>query len=165
MIDTWAVTQNFKESFEDLSPAQINALSVEEWAARTNRQTPAQAAIAALDAVHGASVPTAPQQSPAPAQEPQQPPQGIDPNSDEYFHAWRQSRARGGEGRGIFDSIGSRSDEYTVAVRQQAGRTAYSQGNVVEPPRLTDRYVHQDDMRDIRSAAQRFSTPGNAFGI
>jgi hypothetical protein len=104
----------------------------------------------------------APQQPPAPVQEQ---PQGLDPNSAEYFHVWRANRTRGGEGVGIFDSVSSQRDQYRAAARAQAGRTAMSNANVVEPPRLTGRYVRQDDMRDTRSAHERFSSPSNAFNL
>jgi hypothetical protein len=73
LIDRWTTVQNFAESFEDLSPAQINAMSFEEWAARTNRRPPAEAALAALDAQYEAPAPEGQEQPPAPVREPQQP--------------------------------------------------------------------------------------------
>lgn len=158
LIDHWAATQNFKESFEDLSPAQISRMSFEQYARATGRQTATESAIQALDASYeppeGATAVPAPPQSQPPADAGQ----GI---TDEQFLAWRSQRARGGEGRGIFDGVGSQSDAYTAADRQQAGRGGLSTANVVEPPRLTGRYVRQDDMRDTRPASQRFSTPGS----
>lgn len=147
--------------FEDLSAAEINRMSFEDFARRTGRRTPAQAAIAALDAAYQASAPTAPQQPLEPVQEPQQSRQNV---TEEQFLAWRAQRVSGGEGKGIFDSVGSRSDAYTNAVHAQSGRTAMSNANVQEPPRLEGRFARQDDMRDTRSAAQRFSTPGNLYG-
>jgi hypothetical protein len=144
-----------------LSAADLAALPMDEFARVTNRPT--------MGEIAAQAVAPAPQQAgqPAPAQTPDasQQPEGINPNSAEYFHAWRASRTSGGEGKGIFDSVSSRSAEYTNAARAQTGRTAYSQGNVIESPRLEGRFVNQDDMRDTRSAAQRFATPGNSFQL
>jgi hypothetical protein len=161
MIDTYLTAQQIMEQ-TGLSAAELAALPMDEYARLSGRQTPAEAALAALDAQFQPSIPQAPQQPPAPAQEQ---PQGLDPSSQEYFLAWRQNRTRGGEGKGIFDSVGSRSDAYAAGVRRHAGRGALSSANVVEPPRLTDRYVRHDDMRDTRPAAERFSNQANAFGI
>jgi hypothetical protein len=144
-----------------LTPAELLALPMDEYARATGRPTPTQAALRALDAQQP---PQAPQEAPEAPQAPETQPQGIDVNSDEYFLAWRSQRVSGGEGRGIFDSVSSRSAEYLGAARAQSGRTAYSQGNVVEPPKLTGRYV-QDDMRDPRTAAERFSNPSNLFQL
>jgi hypothetical protein len=90
---------------------------------------------------------------------------GIDVNSPEFFHAWRSQRVSGGEGKGIFDSVGSRSEEYRSAARRQAGRTGWVNSNVIEPPRIEGRYLRHDDRLDRRSTAERFSTPGNEFSI
>lgn len=145
-----------------LTAREINELDMQEYARLTGRQTPAEAAIQTLDAAYPASAPQGQEQPPVPAQEPQQPPQGI---TDEEFLMWRAGRARGGEGVGVFGGAGSRSAEYAEGVRRHAGRGALSSANVTEAPRLTGRYVRQDDLRDTRSAAQRFTLPGNAFGI
>jgi hypothetical protein len=142
--------------FEDMSAQDINRMSMADYGRLTGRQTIGEIA---------PSAPPAPttQQAPAPAQRPTRAPEGIAPGSAEYFHAWRAQRARGGEGVGIFDSVDSRSSAYAAAVRAQAGRGALSNSNVIEAPQLTGRYPHHDALRDTRTAAQRFSTPGNAF--
>lgn len=135
------------------------------------RQTPAQAAIAGFQAQQDAQRPTqATQPQDAPQSLPQPPApetQGVDIASmtlDEYA-LFREQAGIGvsqKEGRGIFDGVGSQSDAYTRAVRAQAGRTAMSNANVQEPPRLTGRTIlKQNDRLDHRSAGQRFSTPGN----
>jgi hypothetical protein len=152
-----------------LTLAELAALPLDEWARLQGRPTPAEAAIAEFNREQDsaqtpqASTPPAPQPPQASPAVPDAGPQGIDPNSQEYFLAWRAQRTSHGEGKGIFDSVGSQSDAYTAAVRAQAGRTAMSQSNVVEPPRLTDRYVRQDDLRDPRSAAERFGNPSNFY--
>jgi hypothetical protein len=69
------------------------------------------------------------------------------------------------EGRGVFDSVGSRSQAYTDAARAQAGRTGWANSNVTPAPALTGRQVRQGDERDHRSASARFSTPGNSFQL
>lgn len=64
-------------------------------------------------------------------------------------------------GRGILD--GTAPDAWAKAAASKAGRNALVTSNVTEAPRLTGRTVlRQDDLRDNRTAAKRFSTPGNA---
>jgi hypothetical protein len=148
--------------------AELAALPLDEYARLTNRPTPAQAALAALDAQSEQAQPPAPAAPQSAPQPPAPESQGVDFRSmsmDEYA-AVRGQLGVGvshKEGRGIFDSVGSHSDAYTAAVRAQSGRTGWSQGNVTEPPRLEGRFVRQDDQRDYRSAAERFSTPGNSW--
>ena len=134
----------------------------------TGRQTPAQAARAAVNAEHEARHPT---QAPVPQSAPQQPapePQGVtlqDMSMDEYA-LLRQQLGVGvsqKEGRGIFDSVSSQSDAYTSAVRAQAGRGALSNANVEPAPQLTGRTIlRQDDHLDRRPVSERFGTYGNA---
>jgi hypothetical protein len=144
-----------------LTLAELAALPLDEWARLTCGQTPAEAAIAAFNAEQN---PAPQQQAPAPAQTQAAEPMGVDPNSQEYFRAWRAERKSGGEGKGIFDSVDSQSPEYVAAAHAEIGRTGYSQSNVQEAPRLTNRYLNHDEHRDTRSLQARFSTPGNAFG-
>lgn len=141
-----------------LSMAEIASLPIDEFARLSGRPTPAEAARAALEAQRG-------QYSPAPESTPQPPestPVGLDPDSPEFFHAWRANRVSGGEGRGIFDSVGSQSDEYRSAARKHAGRTGYGHEAHAVVPRA---FVRHDDRLDHRSAAERFSTPGNEFSV
>ena len=156
-------TQRLQEE-TGLTPAQILALPSDEYARLTGRLSMSQIAAQAA----GTEPPGTPRQEPAPAEtapQPQPPEaQGIDPSSQEYFLAWRAQRVSGGEGKGIFDSIGSRSEEYTAAARGQAGRTGWTTSNVVESPRLERRYARPDVQPDTRPAMQRFSTPGNSYG-
>jgi hypothetical protein len=150
-----------------LTAAELLALSHDEYARITGRATISETVSQASG--YQVSPPPAPQeQTPAPVRTRAPLTPGFDFASMdmEQYAAVRGQLGVGvsrKEGRGIFDSVGSRSDEYTNAVRAQAGRTAMSNANTVEPPRLTDRYVRQDDMRDHRTAAQRFSTPGNSY--
>ncbi len=142
----------------DLTAEQIKAMPMSEWARLREKS-----GLADSTPTYVASTP--------PAGPPAELPRGQytddvpDFNSPEFFHAWRSRRVSGGEGKGIFHSVGSQSPEYTSATRAQAGRTAYSQQNVIEPPRLTGRYVRQDDMRDTRTAAERFGNPANSFNL
>jgi hypothetical protein len=70
-----------------------------------------------------------------------------------------QSRS---QGIGILNSGASRAD--ADAARVQASRHGLSNASVTMPPRLEGRTVlRQDDLRDTRSAAQRFGTPGNSY--
>jgi hypothetical protein len=138
LIDTYLTMQQIMEQ-TGLSAAELAAMPLDEYARLSGRQTPTEAALQALDRDYEVSATQDQEQPPAPADAPQD----LDPNSDDYFLAWRSQRARGGEGRGIFDGVDSHSDEYTAAVRQQAGRTAYSQGNVEQPARI-ERVFIQD---------------------
>jgi hypothetical protein len=166
LIDKWTAATHIREAVEDLSAADINRMSMADYAEIRRR-----AGLPEIDPFATAYAAYEPG-SPAPVQQPQNgpqtapdAPQGIDPDSDEYFLTWRQNRVSGGEGKGIFDSVGSRSDAYAAGVRRHAGRGALSSANVVEPPRVEGRYVRHDDMRDTRPAAERFSNQANAFGI
>lgn len=148
-----------------LSAAELASLPMDEFLRVTGRPTMGEIAAQALGYApepHGT-----PRQEHAPVQPTPEPePKGIDPNGEEYFHAWRANRTRGGEGQGIFHSVSSQSDQYSAAARRHAGRTAMGgSSNVVEPPRLTGRYLNHDAQRDTRTAAQRFGTPGNSFQI
>jgi hypothetical protein len=137
-----------------LSMAEIASLSLDQFARLSGRPTPAEAARAAFEAQHEqvqAQAPAVPQSTPQP---PDSQPQGLDPDSPEFFHAWRAQRVSGGEGRGIFDSVGSQSAEYRSAARKHAGRTGYGHEVHAVVPRA---FVRQDDRLDHRSASARFS--------
>jgi hypothetical protein len=150
-----------------LTAAELLALPMDEYARVTGRATPTEAARRALDK----------QERGIPRQEPpaalqtarESEPQGFDIASmtlEEYAAVRGQLIGQPRqEGRGIFNSIGSRSQEYTDAARRQAGRTGWANGNVVEPPRLTNRFLNHDAQRDTRTAGERFTTPGNSFQI
>jgi hypothetical protein len=138
-----------------LSAAELLALPPDEYARVTGRETPGQVAIRA--AGHELAPPArdqAPAADPAPGP-PVPEPQGIDVS---HLTLEQYARLRGQlgigvshkEGRGIFDSAGSRSTEYIAGARSHSGRTALSSANVTEAPRLTGRYVRQDDHRDTR---------------
>ena len=149
-----------------MSLDEILKLDMDAYARLTNRPTVGELVAQAAEAWP----PGRPRQEPAPAQQPALAPRGIDfAAMDMQTYAQLRSQLIGRspkEGHGIFDSVGSGSEEYTNAVRAQSGRTAWNNANVVEPPRLERlRYVRQDDQRDTRSRADRFSTPGNAFNL
>jgi len=150
------------EAFSDMSAQDINRMDMATFARLTNRATPTQAAVSYLDAQHERTQPPAP----AAPQTAVDTPQGLDPDSAEFFHAWRAQRGLDRTDAGMFGSISSRSEEYTSAVRAQSGRHALSNANVVQPPRLEGRTIlKQDDRLDPRSAAQRFGSPSNAFNL
>jgi hypothetical protein len=88
-------------------------------------------------------------------------------NNAEYA-AYREQIGMGQsqkEGKGIFDSVSSRSQAYTDAARVQSGRTAWVGSNVEDAPKIDmkSRLEDRTSRLDERSAAQRFSTPGNSF--
>jgi hypothetical protein len=162
MLDAYLRGQTLREAFHDLTPQQINDMSLSEFAARTGRPTPVQAALQALSNQEAQTPPQAPE--PVFTETVTSPePQGFDPDSPEFFHAWRANRVSGGEGKGIFDSVGSQSAEYRSAARAQAGRTGWANSNVVEPPRIEGRYLRHDDRIDHRSATERLSNAANLW--
>lgn len=149
-----------------LSVVELLSMDMSEYARVTGRPTVGQLAAQA----HDVEPPGSPRQEMAP-QVPQESvgiPRGIDVaalDMDEYA-AVRGQLGMGvshQEGRGIFDSISSRSDEYISAVRAQAGRTAMSTSNVVESPRINRVFLNPDAHRDPRTVAQRLSTPANMW--
>jgi hypothetical protein len=142
-----------------LTAQDIRSMDFDEYCRLFDHsETPTQSALRALGIT-----PTVPAPALESAQEPPAPePPAVDPNVD--FLAWRASRARGGEGVGLFSSVGSQSAEYVAAVRAHSGRTALNERGVVAPPRLEGRTVlKQDDRLDHRSAADRFSNPSNIW--
>jgi len=158
-LDTWLAAQRMHDEFHGYTAAEIEAMPMDVYHKLRARAglapvDPFSDAYAAYDAPPQADTVPAPEAVQANADAVQ----GLDPNSDAYFLAWRSQRTRGGEGVGIFGGS-------TAQSKTAFGRSQYSRANVVEPPRLEGRYVRHDDQRDTRSAAQRFGTPGNAFGI
>lgn len=170
MNDYWAAQLQARQIQEDtgMTMDQILALPADEWARLTNRQTPAQAAIAALDAQFQGHSPAPQQQAPAPAQPPTQTqaPETPDFASMDMatYAAYREQAGigRGAYGRGALDGTAGTA-EWAAAARARTGRTGLSQHNVTDAPRLDGRYVDHDAQRDTRTAAQRFATPGNAY--
>jgi len=151
-----------------LSARELAEMDMDSYARATGRPTPVQAALRALDA----QVPGTPRQEHAPvqvqAQLPTPEPPGIDlANMDMPTYAQFRQQAGIGvgqkEGIGIFNAASRQAQ--LDATRRQTGRTALSQSNITPPPSLTGRQERQGDMRDHRTAAERFSTPGNSFSL
>jgi hypothetical protein len=119
-----------------LSARELAEMDMDSYARLTGRQTPAQAAIAALDAQSGQAQPQAPQQPPAPLQEPQEQPQGIDLASmsmEQYGGLRGQLGVTGREyGTGIMNSAGG-TDAWVEAAQRKAGRHGWQAGNVEGP--------------------------------
>lgn len=91
-------------------------------------------------------------------------PQGIDIASMD-MNTYAQLRSQLGVvgreyGRGALD--GGSTADWVQAAQRKAGRSAWQGRNVQESPRIDGRFLKQDE-RDTRSAAQRFSTPGNSW--
>jgi hypothetical protein len=162
MTDFWGAQLRAREIEEQtgLSLADQAKMPLDEWGRLAYGKTPAQAALAAVNAEHEEPQPVEPVFTET-ATSPE--PVGIDPDSPEFFHAWRKNRVSGGEGKGIFDSINSQSEEFRSAGRKHAGRTAWSTSNVVEPPRIEGRYLRHDDQLDHRSARERLSNAANLW--
>lgn len=134
LIDAWATTQKIQED-TGMTMDQILALPADEYARLSGRQTPAEAAVAALDAAYGPSVPQAPHQPPAPVQEPQ----GIDLASmtmEQYAAVRGQLGVQGRQyGRGIMQGGGT-ADWIAAAQSRGIGRTSYGQQNVQDAARV-----------------------------
>ena len=158
MLDAYLRGQTLREAFHDLTPQQINDMSLSEFAVRTGRPTPIQAALQALDHQEPAAAPRSAPQVPEPQQ------QGIDVNSlsmEQYTALRGQLGVEGSEyGNGIFGAHGSWAD----AARAKAGRSAMAGNrNTIEAPKLVGRQVRQGDMIDTRPAVQRLSNQSNLW--
>jgi hypothetical protein len=145
-----------------LSPAELLALPMDEYARVTGRATPAEAALQTLDM----QIPGIPRQEPPAApQAPENAPQGVDLNSlsmSEYatLRGWLGIGRTRQEGRGILNQSGQ---SWAEAARQQLGRSSWQGRNVIESPKLAGRQMRQGDMLDTRTAAQRLSNPANLW--
>jgi hypothetical protein len=156
--DFWGAQLRAREIEEEtgLSLAEQASMPLDEWARLTHGMTPAQAALSAVNAQHE-EPPAAPDSAFTQTVEE---PQGIDPDSDDFFLAWRKNRVSGGEGKGIFDSVGSQSPEYRAAAARHAGRTGYGQEVHAVVPRA---FVRHDDQLDQRPAHVRLSNAANLW--
>jgi hypothetical protein len=123
-------SQSHREALSDLSAQQINAMPMSEYARLTGRENPATAAHRSLYDEPARPVPTHAVPPVAVASEPAGRPfeELANDGGEEGFLAWRGQRKSGGEGVGIFASVGSQSQEYRDAAGRQTGRTAYRQG-------------------------------------
>lgn len=167
MDDFWAAQLTARRIEEEtgLSLADQAAMPLDEWARLAYGKTPAQAALEALQAQQQPPAQDATQTVPAEQPQAPQTPDFASMSLDQYAQ-YRQAAGIGQgrkENKGIFSAPGRQ--EYADAVRAHSGRTSLANSNVVEPPRLTGRHVRQGDRRDTRSAAERFSVPGNSFNI
>lgn len=158
----WLASQDHREAVEDLSPAEINAMTPGEYARRTGRS---------LDPYMLAYGSNVAQEAPQDVQEPTPGPAvGNAPESlsgpsetmsdEEAFHVWRSQRASGGEGRGILDSVSSQSPEFRESAARHTGRTAYSNSNV-EGPRAMPRAFPDLDQEQARLAGLRAEQRNN----
>jgi hypothetical protein len=137
-----------------LTAAELARLPMDEYARLTNRPTPTQAALAALDAQYerqeAQQAPRSPQAPQSAPEAPQEQPPGIDLASMDMraYAAFRQQYGIGTSpgNRGILDGGNSRSQAYTDAVRAQSGRTAMSTQNVRPSARLEGRTVLKPDV-------------------
>jgi hypothetical protein len=155
-LDAFLKARELRDSFEDMSAAEIRRLTPSEYARISGQhfgpvtEAPAPAPRAPED--HAEEIPE---------------PQGIDTNSQEYFLAWRAQRNSGGEGKGIFDSVSSQSEAYRNAARAQSGRHGWITSNVEESPRIariTQPEVNESRL-DRRPVTQRFGSPANLFQV
>lgn len=124
-----------------LTPQDIATMDWDEYnrlVGKPDRLTPAQMAHRAREAADetrsGASAGNPLPSNAGPPASVSGPPAGmpagrtleeIANESEDGFHMWRANRKSGGEGRGIFESVGSQSAEYRDAVARHTGRTAF----------------------------------------
>jgi hypothetical protein len=148
-----------------MSLDDVLKLDMSEYARLTNRQTPTQAALAALADLDA----QAPRQE-APTQPPAAPeiaPQGVsvqDMSFEQYAALRGQLGMTGREyGVGIMNGAAG-TGAWAAAAKAKAGRHGWENANSVEAPRLEGRTVlKQDQQLDTRSAAQRFSNQANMW--
>ena len=106
-----------------LSARELAEMDMDAYARASGRPTPAQAALQALGTQQP---PQAPQSAPEAPQALESEPVDIASMDWATYAQFRQEAGIGvgrQEGRGIFNSVGSRSPEYRSAARAQAGRT------------------------------------------
>lgn len=170
MTDFWGAQLRAREIEEltGLSLAEQASMPLDEWSRLTHGKTPAQAALAAINAQEHQEPPAALPDT-AFTQQAVPEPEGrtleeLALTDDDAWLAWRANRVSGGEGKGLLDSVGgSQSAEFRSAGRKHAGRTGWSTSNVTEPPRIEGRYVRHDNQLDHRSAQARLSNQANMW--
>jgi hypothetical protein len=127
MGQAFLATQRAQEK-SGLSVAELAALDLDEYARLVYGQTPAQAALQAIE-----------KQAQADAEPRSSAPAGDSPASNyvapaslsegityEEFLIWRNQRGNQGEGQGLFSGLGgSGSAEYRDAAARHTGRTAF----------------------------------------
>ena len=156
-----------------LSVRELLDMDMSEFARLTGRETPSQVAARVAAELYPQpaqpQVPVTESYSAESALLPGPESPGVDaaPIDMKAYSAFRHQIGldKAGQDQGIFGSTGSQSETYRSAAHAHSGRTALSNINVTEAPKLTGRYVRQDDHRDTRSAAERFGTPGNSFQV
>jgi hypothetical protein len=144
-----------------MSEADILALDMDSYARLTNRQTPTQTALAALDAQYEQAAPTRPTEPVAPQSEPQG--VTVQDMSLEQYAALRGQLGMTGREYGVGITNGAAgTGAWAAAAKAKAGRHGWQGQNVTEAPRLENRTIlKQDDLRDTRPASARFSNQAN----
>lgn len=152
----------FKRRF---SAAEIAGMSMSEFAALSGRTAGVTSAVRAWQPTAPVSE-HAPERLSEPVPESVPGPRGVsvpEMSAAEYSAArpaLGMGRARE-YGVGILD--GTAPGAWAAAAARKAGRSAMVERNVTESPRLKGRTVlKQDEFRDTRTVAERFSMPGNA---
>lgn len=136
MQQAYLTSQNSREAFEDLSAAEINNMSMSEFARRRGLSGVASpSTYTAPTPVSTGSTEAGKDAGQLDGFETIQTPQQI---SDEQFLAWRSQRQ--GPDRGIFGGTGSQA--WVEAAQSQPGRSAWQGANVIESPRVNiDKYL------------------------
>jgi hypothetical protein len=73
MLDTYLTARQHQDVLSYFTARELDAMDMDEFARLTGRQTPAQAAIRALDAQYSTPPPASPQADPGMPEAPQQP--------------------------------------------------------------------------------------------
>lgn len=166
--EAFLAASELQEAAEDLSAAEINKMSMADYAKIRERaglpSIDPYAEVYSTDFVP----PGTPRQEQAPAAlgTPEPQPQGIDVASldmQTYGQLRGQLGVQGREyGRGILDG-GSTSD-WIAAAQRKSGRSAMNEHGVQQAPPLGRQYARSDVQLDTRSAVQRLSNPGTVWG-
>lgn len=167
MQDAFVASQQLREAVEDLSAQDLNRMSMADYREIRRRAglpdiDPFTRAYAGYETQLQAPVVTEGEAAGYPPQpEPVQQPQGLDPDSEEFFHAWRQNRQSGGEGVGILSQPGRQA--WIEAARRQPARSAMQGANVEAGPDMSRRQLPDTPNLDRRSARDRFSNQANLW--
>jgi hypothetical protein len=168
MFDAYVATRTLVDEFEGLTAEQVRNLPAAEYGRMTGRSL---RPVAASNPVTLPRTPAKRESVPVAVVEPPMAtpePVSVKDMSNEEYAALRTQLGIGQShqyGRGIFDSVSSRSEAYKNAAHAQAGRTAMVTANVVPSPAIDRPNLVGVDRPnlDTRPLADRFGTASNSY--
>lgn len=146
-----------------MTAAELNALSMDEFARLTGRATFAETAVRSLGYDE---IPGRPRQhtESTPVQVASPEPEPIDIANMSYaeYAEFRAANGIGQGDRGIFFGTGSQA--FIEAAKSKPGRSAMQGRNVDSGPRIGRQFVRDERLIDQRPSSERFSNASNVYG-